>query len=148
MEKKERNGEQDKLMTACSCQAQWFKFYWHRLITHISLFQMRRPRHMVTQLLHGKNGYRANKWRWWYWTQGLTPVVFDLCYAIFQMPYSLLPTFDWNKAKNPFLNLPLKLNTSVVSENSGHLFSCSHYNAVHLHIYRSTYFPQPTATVF
>lgn len=42
-------------------QAICFQSYLHHFITHISMFKMRRPRHMVPQLLDGSNGHTTNK---------------------------------------------------------------------------------------
>lgn len=42
-------------------QAICFQFYLHHFITHISMFKMRRPRHVVPQLLDGSHGHTTNK---------------------------------------------------------------------------------------
>ena len=66
----------------------------------ISTFKIK-PRHLVTQLLNGKNGFVVNKWLRWDSSREFPLMVFKLAYATFKMPYMLFLTPNPNKSRNP-----------------------------------------------
>ena len=61
MQGRKGKGKEQKSMRTYSCQVLCYMFYLHHFSTHISTFKIK-PRHLVIQLLNGKNAFVVNKW--------------------------------------------------------------------------------------